>query len=376
MNKLTDYIVPWVKASESYSSKHSDFAWNNPQITRMMSNENPIPPSKRVLDAILLAARLGNLYPGSGPELRRKVALDVNLSPENVVLGNGSTDLIDCVICAFVAPGDEVVISVPVFSMYESRTKIRGGKEILVPMTKDFYWDIDAIIDAVTPKTKLIFICSPNNPTGNQISENDLLRILELGLPTFLDEAYFELENKPYSRVYLMSKFPLMMVNRTFSKAFGLAGLRIGYLLCEENLANYLNRIRLPWNVSLLSLAAALEAFEEVKIINPKRQLILEGRDYLYEELNDTPGIRAFPTEGNFILVDASSLCLSSKEITDGMLKKNIFIRPMGGRPLLDGYVRVTVGTMEQNRRFIKSFRNFVEENMPHQVDGQLQKSG
>ncbi len=130
-------------------------------------------------------------------------------------------------------------------------------------MTADFYWDMQAILKAVTSKTKLIFICSPNNPTGNQIKQDDLLRILELGIPTFFDEAYYELEDTIVSRAALMKKYPHMMVNRTFSKAFGLAGFRIGYLLCDPKLASYFNRVRIPWNVSLISIAAALAGLED-----------------------------------------------------------------------------------------------------------------
>lgn len=362
MKQLKNCIVPWVRESDPYSAKHSDFAWQNPHISRMMSNENPLPPSQKVLDAILQAATQGHLYPGSGPELREIIGAKVGLGADNVVLGNGSTDIINTVIGTFVAPGDEVIIAVPTFSMYEARTKIQGGVPVKVPMTQDFYWDLDAIHSAITPKTKLIFICSPNNPTGNIIKEEDLIRILDWGLPVFYDEAYFELLDEPQTHAHLIAKYPLMMVNRTFSKTYGLAGFRLGYLLCEEQMANYLNRVKIPWNVSLVSIAGALAAIDDQETQEQKRDLIIKGRDYIHSELNKIPGIRAFPTQGNFLLVDASSLGLTSKEISDGMLKKNIFIRPMGGLPMLEGYVRITTSTMDQNRTFIHRFKEYIQE--------------
>ncbi len=239
MKKPEEFINPWIITAEPYSDKHMDTAWENPDILRMMSNENLVEPPEAVLDAVVNAARMGNLYPGSGPLLRKKLGEAAGLTEDNVVLGNGSTDVINFVIHTFIGPGDEVLIPVPTFPMYESRTKVAGGTVVQVPFTPDFYWDMDAILKAVTPKTKLIFICSPNNPTGNRIADSDLKRILSLGIPTFFDEAYYELSNVVESKAGWIKDYPHMVVNRTFSKAYGLAGFRIGYLLCDSK-ARYL----------------------------------------------------------------------------------------------------------------------------------------
>ena len=362
MKSFEDFVVPWVKSAEPYSDKHMDIAWENPQIIRMMSNENLLAPSEAVLDAIVEAARLGNLYPGSGPQLRKKLGEAAGLTADHVVLGNGSTDVINFVTHTFIAPGDEALISIPTFPMYEARVRVAGGNVISIPMRRDFYWDMDAILKAVTPKTKLIFICSPNNPTGNQIAEADLLRILELGIPTFFDEAYYELENNVVSRAPLVKKYPHMLVNRTFSKAFGLAGFRIGYVLCDPKLAVQFNKVRFPWNVSLISLAAALAGLDDTQDQEQKRQNVIKGREYIYEEINKMPGLRAFPSEGNFVLIDASVLEKESSEIRDHMTEKGIFIRPMSGHNMPKGFIRITVGTPEQNHMFIKVFRDYVNE--------------
>ncbi len=359
MKPAEDFIVPWVKAAEPYSDKHMDIAWENPQIIRMMSNENLLAPSEKVMEAILEAARLGNLYPGSAPQLRQKLGEAAGLTSEHVLLGNGSTDVINTVAHTFVAPGDEVVIPVPTFPMYEARVKAAGGTVVQTPMTPEFYWDLPAILEAVTPKTKLIFICSPNNPTGNQIKMEDLLKILDLGIPTFFDEAYYELENNVATRAPMIRDYPHMMVNRTFSKAFGLAGFRVGYLLCDPKLAAYFNRVRIPWNVSLIAIAAALAGLEDTEDQERKRKNVIEGREYIYNEINKIPGMRAYPSEGNFVLINAGVLEKDSAEIRDAMAAKGIYIRPMSGHNMPRGFIRVTVGVPEQNQRFIQAFKEY-----------------
>jgi histidinol-phosphate aminotransferase len=362
MKSVQDFIVPWVKNSEPYSAKHMDVAWENPEVVRMMSNENMLPPSEGVIDAVLDAARLGNFYPGSGPELRKKLGEKAGMSDENVVLGNGSTDVIDFVISTFVAPGEEVLMAIPTFPMYEARTRLRGGIPVQVPMTPDFYWDVDAMLAAVTTETKLIFICSPNNPTGNQIGEGDLRRILGLGIPTFFDEAYFEYEDKVQTRAPMIKEYPHLLINRTFSKAYGLAGFRLGYLLCAVELANYFNRVKISWNVSLIALAAALAGVNDEDDLEKKRKNTIEGRNAIFNEINQIPGLRAYPSEGNFVLIDAGSLGLTSGEIRDRMMKKGIFIRPMSGHNMGSGFIRITVGTPEQNRKFLKLFKELIGE--------------
>jgi histidinol-phosphate aminotransferase len=362
MKSPEDFVVPWVRAAEPYSDKHMDIAWENPQIIRMMSNENLLTPSEHVLDAVLSAARLGNLYPGSGPQLRKKLGEAAGLTADHVVLGDGSTDVINFVVHTFVAPGEDALIHVPTFPMYAARIRVAGGNVVAVPMRPDFYWDVDAMLAAVTPATKIIFVCSPNNPTGNQISEADLRRILELGIPTFFDEAYYELELNVESRAALIQEYPHLMVNRTMSKAFGLAGFRLGYVLCDPQLASYFNRVRIPWNVGLITLAAGLAGLEDADDQKRKRDNVLLGRRHIHDEINKMPGLRAYPSEGNFVLIDASVLDKESSEIRDRMAEKGIFIRPMTGHNMAKGFIRVTVGTPQQNAFFIRTFGEYVAQ--------------
>ncbi len=362
MKSFEDYIVTWVKNSEPYSAKHMDVAWENPEIIRMMSNENLVPPSKKVIDALTEAACQGNLYPGSAPELRKKLGERAGLTGENVVLGNGSTDVINFVIATFVAPGDEVILPEPTFSMYKSRVLINGGCPTIIPTDGDYKFQVKKIIQAINEKTKLIFLCSPNNPTGNTMLEEDLIEILEQGIPTFFDEAYYELQDELVTRAGLIKRYPHLVVNRTFSKAFGLAGFRLGYVLCDERLANYFNRVRIPWNVSLPTIAAALAQLEDEPDLERKRKVVIDGRLYIQEEINKLPGIYAYPSQGNFVLIDAGILDKTALELRDLMVKKGIFIRPMSGYNIGKGFFRVTVGQNEENRKFIKAFYELVEE--------------
>lgn len=362
MKPIEDYIVPWIRAAESYSDRHLEFAWQHPEITRMMSNENPLPPSEAVIDGILEMARQGNLYPDTGPKLRQKLGEQVGLGADNVLLGNGSTEVLDIIIRTFVTPGDEAVIPVPTFSMYETRVRVNGGVPILVPMTSDFNWDVEGISRAVNEKTKLIFICTPNNPTGNEIGEPDLRRILALGVPTVIDEAYYELEGEPHTWASLIREFPNAMINRTFSKAFGLAGLRIGYALADQAIVSYLMRTKIPWNVGLVSLAAALAALEDGEGLRLRQETNLQGRAYLCAQIGQIPGLQAFASEGNFVLIDVSCLGKTSKAIVDDLIARGIFIRPMSPHHMKEGFVRVTVGTPSQNENFITLFRQYVAE--------------
>jgi len=359
---IEDFIVSWVRESAPYSDKHMDFAWDHPEVTRMMSNENPLPPPETVISAVMEAVRLGNLYPGSGEELRRRLAEPVGLGPDNVALGNGSTDVINFIIHALVAPGEEVVIPVPTFSMYETRARIHGATPVLVPMTADFYWDVEGMLKAITPKTKLIFVCTPNNPTGNQIKEADIRRILKEGIPTVIDEAYFELEEDLHTLAFLIKEYPNAIINRTMSKAFGLAGLRVGYCFADERLISYFNRTRFPWNVSLLALAAALAALDDKADQKLKYENNRLGRQYLQEAIDEIPGLRAFDSDGNFVLFDASAIGKDSTQMRDELIERGVFIRPMSPHHMKPGYLRVTIGTPEQNERFIEILRAYVAE--------------
>jgi len=360
------FAPTWVRAAEPYREEHFEIAQNHGDgLARMMSNESPYPPSKRVVEAIMQAAQRGNTYPTGAAELRRKLGKRDGLDESHVVLGAGSTELIDLVIRTFLAPGEEVLVSVPTFSMYEARTRVIGGIPVLVPMTEDHEFDVSGIVAAVTERTKVIFLCTPNNPTGNRISEAGMRRILRLGLPTVIDEAYHELGDTGESLAHLLSEFPNAMLVRTFSKAFGLAGLRLGYLLAHPAVIRLLMRAKIPWNISALTLAGAVAAIEDVEEFERRMGSLRAGRAFLEREIANIPGVSVISGDGNFVLVDVEATGMTSSAIVDAMLAEGVFIRSLAVHHAKRCFVRVTVGTSEQNQQCVRAMRKVVAAKQP-----------
>lgn len=351
------FAPTWVRAAQPYKEDHFEIAAKREGLARMMSNESPFPPSERVLEAIVKAARAGNLYPTSGREVRSRLGRREGLDEQHVVLGAGSTELIDLVVRTFVSPGEEVLLSVPTFSMYEARTRVVGGLPVLVPMTDEHEFDVSGIVSSVTERTKVIFLCTPNNPTGNRITEASMRRILRLGIPTVIDEAYHELGETPDSLSHLLAEFPNAILLRTFSKAFGLAGLRLGYALAHPAVVKLLLRAKVPWNISSLTLAGALAAIEDVEELESRIAELRKGRAYLLRELSTIAGLHVLESEGNFVLIDAGATGVTSEAIVEAMLADGVFIRSLAVHHARRSFVRVTVGTEEQNRRCVETMR-------------------
>jgi histidinol-phosphate aminotransferase len=350
------YAPSWVRAAKPYNEDHFALAESQTDLQRMMSNESPFAPSPRVLNAIIEAAMRGNCYPGAAArELRRKLGAREELSDESVLLGAGSTELIDVVIRTFVSPGEEVLLSVPTFSMYEARTRTVGGIPVLVPMTNDHEHDIVGMIRAVTERTKVIFLCVPNNPTGNHVPLEDLRRVLRLGLPTVIDEAYYEF-GEGESLSYLIHEFPNAIVLRTFSKAFGLAGMRLGYALSHPAVVRLFNRVKVPWNLPEVTLAAASAALDDVAEFTSRMRELRDARAELMAELRGIPGLSPVPSEGNFVLVDVAGTSRTAEWLVKEMLKEGVLIRSLAVHHAKRSYVRVTVGTSEQNARCVRAF--------------------
>jgi histidinol-phosphate aminotransferase len=351
------FAPTWVRAAQPYREDHFQIASEREGILRMMSNESPFAPSERVLEAVVRAAKAGNVYPTSGLDLRKKLGTREGLDENHVVLGAGSTELIDLVVRTFVAPGEEVLLSVPTFSMYEARCRVVGGHPVLVPMTDDHEFDVPRIVSAVTERTKVIFLCTPNNPTGNRISEASMRRVLRLGLPTVIDEAYHELGETAESLSHLLAEFPNAILLRTFSKAFGLAGMRLGYAFAHPAVIRLMSRVKVPWNLSSLTLAAGAAAVDDVVEFEARMRELRDGRAYLVRELSAMRGLDVLPSEGNFVLIDAKSTGIAAEAIVDAMLAEGVFIRSLSVHHAGRGFVRVTVGTLEQNRRCVETMR-------------------
>jgi histidinol-phosphate aminotransferase len=352
------FAPSWVRAAKPYDEQHFAVAERS-GVARMMSNESPFPPSPRVMQAIIDAASHGNHYPGGSKALSDKISQREGLPEGSVLFGAGSTELIDLVIRTFVAPGEEVLVSVPTFSMYEARTRVTGGLPVLVPMTESHEHDLPALIHAVNERTKLIFLCSPNNPTGNRMRREDLLRMLRLGLPTVIDEAYFDFEHHG-SSTGLLAEFPNAIILRTFSKAFGLAGMRLGYVLAHPLVVRLLSRVKVPWNVPGIVLAAAAAALDDQTEFEARRQELSLGRQELCQRLATLPGLSPVTGEGNFVLIDVSRTGVSPERLVELVLKEGVLIRSLTVHHTSKSYVRVTVGAREQNLHCIRAFEHVI----------------
>jgi histidinol-phosphate aminotransferase len=240
--------------------------------------------------------------------------------------------------------------------MYEARTRVVGGIPVLVPMTDEHEHDVGALIRSITERTKVIFLCTPNNPTGNRIAETDLRRLLRLGLPTVIDEAYYELGSGG-SVAHLVDEFPNAIVLRTFSKALGLAGLRLGYALAHPAVIRLLGRVKVPWNLPTITLAAASAALDDVAEAEARVGELCAARADLSARLSRISGLSPVPSEGNFILVDISGTRLEADALVDAVLAEGVLIRSLAVHHATKRFVRVTVGTQEQNERCAAALR-------------------
>ena len=322
---------------------------------KLASNENPLGPSPMAVQAITLALSDLHRYPdGRGHDLTVKLSSRLGFPPDHFVLGNGSDDLIGMLTRALLQPGDEAIIPTPSFLMYDIDVRSAGAVPVHVPL-RSLAVCADDLLERVTSRTRMVFICNPNNPTGTVMSRNDFeafLQNLPHGIVVVVDEAYVEFVRDPdcfKSMEYIQNDKPVVAL-RTFSKAYGLAGLRIGYGVMAPELAGILHRIRQPFNASLLAQAGAVAALEDEAFLNKTIQTVHEGIDYLYAELGRM-GVRYFPTQANFLLIDTGR---NADTVFESMLKKGVIIRSMSSYGYPE-FVRVNTGLPEENKRLIQA---------------------
>ena len=326
-------------------------------VIKLASNENPLGPSPRALEALTAAAAGVALYPeGSAPALRRAVSQAVGMPEDTLVFGNGSDEVLHLLAVTFLQPGDEIVQGAPSFSMYEIYATQCNAVSIKVPL-RDFTHDLDAMADAITDKTRMVFIANPNNPTGTLVRREAVARFLDRiprDVLVVLDEAYDEYVSdpeKPDLRSLVLEGRNIVILH-TFSKAYGLAGLRVGYGIMRPETAALLNRVRSPFNVNLPAQAAAAAALEDTDHVARTVALNAEGRDYFYAEF-ERMGLDYVPSEGNFVLVDVGR---DARAVFEALQHRGVIIRSAHGMGL-PHHIRVTTGTMPQNQRFIAALR-------------------
>ncbi len=331
-------------------------------VIKLASNENPLGPSPLAIEAIRNAAANVALYPeGSAPALREAVSALVQMPPETLVFGNGSDEVLHLLALSFLAPGDEVVQGDPSFAMYELYTTQMNATPVKVPL-RDYTHDLDAMADAITHRTRLVLVANPNNPTGTLVTQTQvdrfLARVPEDVIVVF-DEAYHEYVRHPDAPdlLPLVRDGRNVAVLRTFSKAYGLAGLRVGYGIMRPEIAETLNRVRSPFNVNLLAQAAATAGGQDGEHLRRTLALNDEGREFFYGEFQAL-GLTYIPSEANFVMVDT---CRDSRAVFDALQRRGVIVRAGAGLGL-PTFLRVSVGTMPQNRRFVGALTDVLFE--------------
>jgi histidinol-phosphate aminotransferase len=363
MKPMDEYYVPWLKGQKMYISGHIELAWRDPSLHRMMSNENPNPPSAKVQAAIEKYARMAHRYPDQGLVVRGKIA-EINglAGPENVMLGNGSSEVYDMIWRSLVAPGEQVIQHTPCFGIYKLRCAAVGGKLVSVPMrytAKELLYDPDAILAAVTSKTKVIVIANPNNPTGNFMPAEGFVKIADTGIPFVVDEAYVEFAGLGQSQVALTKRYPNVIITRTLSKAYGLAGLRFGYLLADPAVVATMSAMLIPWNLGTIAMWAGLAALEDTAGLKERVQFNNREIMFIEESLSEVPGLNVYHSSGNYILFDATGAGKKGKDMVDFALKRGLIFRPQSDMYDRDGWFRITIGSEDENRMAIQAIRDF-----------------
>ena len=328
---------------------------------KLASNENPLGPSPKAVKAIQDALDNLNRYPdGSGYYLTKKISGKLGVLPGNIVLGNGSDEIISMLATALLTPGDEALLTQPAFLMYDIMVRSVGATPVYVPL-KSLCADLKEMKNRITPRTRLVFLNNPNNPTGTFISKAEFEDFIE-GVPSeilvVLDEAYIEFVRGDHCAFGLdyFNEEKAIVILRTFSKAYGLAGLRIGYGIMPESISNLLHRIRPPFNTNVLAQIGAAAALDDEDFLNKTVRLVHEELDF-FHAVFDQKGIRYFPSETNFFLIDVQK---NADEVFEGLLRQGVIVRSMTSYGYSE-YIRVNVGVHEENVRFVEALESVLK---------------
>lgn len=328
-------------------------------VIKMASNENPLGPSPKALAAIKRYLPDLNRYPESGCfYLRQALSKRLKVKPEQLIVGNGSDELIVLALRAFVDEGDEVVIATPTFLIYEIVSKIQGAKIKKVP-TRYFKYNLKAMKYAVTKNTKMLFIANPDNPNGTYVTKYELeefLKDLPESMIVFIDEAYFDfVAEKDYPNGLNYITKNNIIVTRSFSKSYGLAGLRIGYGISRPEIIRCMDSVREPFNVNSMAQIAAIAALKDRAFLSKTKKVTEKGRRFLYGEFKEM-GLRYIPSVTNFVLFEVGK---DATEVYKRLLKKGVIVRSMKAWDM-DTFIRVTVGKEKENKRFIKELKKII----------------
>ena len=324
-------------------------------IVKLASNENPLGPSPIAVEAMQLAIKHVHLYPyGNGYYLKQYLSYHLCLKPDQLILGNGSNEVLQIIGETFISPNDEVIYSESAFVVYQLVATICGAKSVVTPM-QGYDQDIETMIAAITERTKVIFIANPNNPTGTMVTAAQVQTLMDYvpeHVLVVFDEAYGEYINRvdyPQTLSYVQQARNVV-ISRTFSKVYGLAGMRIGYGIAPLHLIELMNRVRQPFNCNLVAQAAAQAALSDLDYVEQSRKTNAQEKQKLYQALA-TLGVQYIPSEGNFIMLNLNQ---SGEAVAQQLLQQGIIVRPITGYGFPNS-IRVTIGTHRQNIRFIET---------------------
>lgn len=365
--KLNPYICSAQLYTAGTSIEEIQRKYGLEEVIKLASNENALGPSPLAVEAMQKTlADMHRYPPQADDELRAKLAStlsDSGLSEECFIIGNGSCDVLSMIARAFLCEeGDEAILCPPTFVMYEILVNICGGKCVFVDLRDDFTYDLPRVLASITDRTRLIFLCNPNNPTGTTIGRaelDDFLSQVPSSVLVVVDEAYWEYADPqtfPKTLVYVREGRNVL-VTRTFAKVYGLAGLRVGYGIAYEELAQYIRRLRLPFHMSTVAMRGAMAALDDQEHVEKSVQLNRVEREFLYAGLEDLelPYVRS---QSNFILVRPG---YDPQVVYERMLEKGVIIRPMAAFRAPDCF-RVTVGTRAENERFLQALGEVMDD--------------
>lgn len=355
--KIVDEMDSYVPG-RSQDEIASDFNLRKEDIIKLGSNENPWGPSPKAMKAIEDEIKSINRYPESQlKELVSEIAKYAGVKDSQVIIGgDGADEIIDVLAKTFIDEGDEFIVPLPSYMYYEYLLQQYGAKPVYAKWNLEKNeLDVDSIFDAITDRTKMMFLCSPNNPTGTLIDKEVLIDIASKNpeILIVIDEAYFE-----YSEVTnrdLINEFDNIFIIRTMSKVLGLAGMRIGYGLACEEIIEYMHRIKPVFSLTRLSFVAALNTFRDTEYIEDSIKKGIESRQYLYDEVSKIDGLHVFPSKSNFMLIDVRKTGFTASELALELMKKGIIVRDCTSFKGLDEYwIRISICTLEEDKKFIE----------------------
>lgn len=362
INKTVKELDPYVPGRSNADLARA-YGLDPASIIRMGSNENPIGPSPRAIEALKKNLQLINTYPESNiDDLKDQIASYASVSPEKVIVGgDGADEILDVLAKTLIEPGDEYIVHPPSYMYYEFTFNIYGAVPVYARWDiQENRLDVNSVLEAISSKTRVIFLCNPNNPTGGLIEKEDIRTILEsTNALVVVDEAYWEFSG--VNNLDLLEEYDNLFILRTFSKVMGLAGMRIGYGIGQKRFIEYMHRVKPVFSLIKLSYIAALATMNDPDYIKESTKLSIESREFLYDEMSKFPELKVFKSFANYILVDIRNTGMNSKQITEKLMENGIIVRDCSSiRGLDDYWIRVSVATLLEDKKFINVLKNIL----------------